>query len=300
MRHPALTAERFVACPFGSGGRMYRTGDLARWTAGGELEFAGRADDQVKVRGFRVEPGEIEAVLAAHPLVGQVAVAVREDASGDRRLAAYVTAAAGASNGAVLSDSELAAAVRDFAVRRLPEHMIPAAVVLLDALPLTSNGKLDRAALPAPDFGSGSAGREPLSVLEEMLCGMFADVLGLERVGAEDSFFALGGHSLLAVRLVSRIRTMLAVEFEVGAVFESPTPAGLAAVLDRAGPARLPLSARPRPVRVPLSFAQQRLWFIAELEGPSAVYNDSVALRLEGDLDTGALGAALGDVISPA
>ena len=205
------------------------------------------------------------------------------------------TAAVGADGAAARAG--LAAAARAFAAQRLPDYMLPAAVVVLDALPLTAGGKTDRAALPAPDCAAAeSGGRGPATVHEEIVCQVFAQVLGLDRVGAGHSFFALGGHSLLAMRLVSQIRSVLGAEVAVRAVFDAPTPAGLAALLEQAGPARVALGPRERPGRVPLSYAQQRLWFLAQLEGPSATYNLSVVLRLAGDLDAGALGAALADV----
>ena len=296
LGRPALTGERFVACPFGAGGeRMYRTGDLARWTPGGELVFCGRADAQVKIRGFRIEPGEAEAVLAACRGVARAVVTVREDVPGDRRLVGYLVPDGGGDG------AELAAAAREHAAARLPDYLVPAQLVVLQALPLTPSGKIDRAALPAPEqAGAAGTGREPGTVVEELLCGVFADVLGVERVGPDDDFVALGGHSLLAVRLASRVRAVLGAELAVRAVFEAPTPARLAVRLEHAGPARAALVPQPRPAsgRVPVSFAQQRLWFIAQLEGPSAVYNTPLALRLEGELDVPALEAALADVIA--
>ena len=283
----ALTAERFVACPFGvAGGRMYRTGDLARWTAEGELVFAGRADEQVKVRGFRIEPGEIEAVLAAHPAVTQAVVIAREDQPGQPRLVAYVVPAAGP-----LDVPELRAHV----AARLPEYMVPSAVVVLDVLPVTVNGKLDRAGLPAPEFGAVLAGREPRTAAEEIVCGLFAEVLGLERVGAQDSFFELGGDSLLAMRLIARVRAVLDAEIPIRGLFTA-TPAGIAQLAESRGPARAALAPVTRPQVVPLSFGQQRMWFLNQLDVTSAAYNIPLALRLTGQLNVAALQAALGDV----
>ena len=230
-------------------------------------------------------------MLAGHPQVAQAVVTVREDVPGDRRLTGYLVPAGD------VDGAGLAAVVREHAAGRLPDYLLPSAFVVLDQLPLTPNGKLDRAALPAPELPAG-AGREPATVAEELLCGIFAEVLGLERVGPENDFFALGGHSLLAVRLVSRVRAVLDAELDITAVFEAPTPAGLTAALGQAGPARAALVAQSRPERVPVSFAQQRLWFIAQLEGLSATYNIPLALRLDGELDASALEAALADVIA--
>ncbi|MEU5976816.1 amino acid adenylation domain-containing protein [Streptomyces sp. NPDC047315] len=224
---PQLTAGRFVADPFGPPGtRMYRTGDLVRWTEDGRLAFAGRTDDQVKVRGFRVEPGEVEAVLARHPQVAQVAVVVRDDGSATaagRRLVAYVVTHPGTRT--------TEQALRAFAADALPDFMVPSALVFLDRMPLTLSGKVHRRALPAPDFSRHVEVCAPRTPQEETLCRLFAELLGLERVGIDESFFDLGGHSLLATRLTSRVRSALGVELSVRAVFESPTPAALAAAL---------------------------------------------------------------------
>ncbi|MFJ6615919.1 amino acid adenylation domain-containing protein, partial [Streptomyces sp. NPDC091289] len=291
-RRPGLSAERFVADPFGaSGARMYRTGDLVRCSAAGDLEYIGRSDFQVKVRGFRIELGEIESVLAGHPDVGQVTVQVREDAPGDKRIVAYVVPVGG-------NNGPHPVLLRKFAAASLPEYMVPSAFVTLDTLPLTPNGKLDRAALPAPTYGLDSTGRAPRTPQEEILCGLFAEVLGVARVSVDEDFFSLGGHSLLALRLMTRVRGTLGVELPVRQLFETPTVAGLAALLAGGDTARPALEARPRPERIPVSFAQRRLWFLSRLEGPGAAHNIPTTLHLSGFLDREALAAALADVVT--
>ncbi len=285
-----VTAERFVACPFGGAGeRMYRTGDVVRWRDAGVLEYVGRVDDQVKVRGFRIELGEVEAALAGCGGVARAVATVRVNDEADRRLVGYVTAEPGA-----VVDG---AALRAQCARSLPEYMVPSAVVVLDALPLTPHGKVDRGALPEPGVRV-VRGRGPRSPREDILCGLFAEVLGVPAVGIDDDFFALGGHSLLATRLVGRVRAVLGVELSVRQLFEAPTVAGLDGVLDRAGRGRVPVvRAQVRPERLPLSFGQERLWFLHQLEGPGAAYNVPSAVRLSGELDREALRLALGDVV---
>src|SRR4029079_19565895 len=288
LHRAGLTAERFVADPYGeAGSRMYRTGDLARWRADGVLEFVGRADDQVKLRGFRIEPGEIEAVLRSHASVAQAVVVARGEGS-EKRLIAYVVATAGC---ALDADG-----LRAHAGERLPKYMVPWRYVELEKLPLTPNGKLDRRALPAVE-AVGAAGRAARNPTEEVLCALFAEVLGVTAVSIDDNFFALGGHSLLATRLISRVRGRLGVELSIRSLFEAPTVAQLGERVGSAKRARHALRAVARPSEIPLSYAQRRLWFLQRLEGGRAGYTIPVALRLKGELDRNALSAALSDVV---
>ncbi|MFI7388118.1 amino acid adenylation domain-containing protein [Streptomyces sp. NPDC049813] len=284
LHRPGQTAERFVACPFAPGLRMYRTGDLGRWRADGVVEYLGRTDDQVKIRGFRIEPAEVGAALGSHPGVRQSAVVVREDRPGVKTLVAYVVPAGRLS----------AAELRRHASDHLPEHLRPGAYVLLDALPLTGNGKLDRAALPAPapDASPVRAARTPR---EEILRGLFAQVLGLPAVGGDDDFFAIGGHSLLAAKLVNRIRAALGCELGIRDLFARRTPAALDGVLDAAAPARPALARGERQERVPLSPAQFRLWFLDRADGGTDTYNVQFAVAVTGTVDAEALRAAVVD-----
>ncbi|MGK4585534.1 non-ribosomal peptide synthase/polyketide synthase [Kitasatospora sp. HPMI-4] len=291
LRRAGLTAERFVADPYGpAGARMYRTGDVMRWTRDGELVFLGRADDQVKIRGFRIELGEVEAALGGRPGVRRAAVVVREDRPGDKRLVGYVVPA----DGAVVDPAEL----RRRLAADLPEHLVPAAVVVLDALPVTTNGKLDRRALPAPDWSADTDGRAPRTPREELLCSVFAEVLGVDRVSVDDDFFELGGHSLLATRLVSRVRAVLGVELAIRDLFEAPTVAALDGRLAGAEAARPALLPAERPEAVPVSFAQRRLWLLDRLDSAGSAYHLPLAVRLSGPLDPAALAAAVGDVVA--
>jgi amino acid adenylation domain-containing protein len=287
------TAARFLPDPFSAegGARMYRTGDLVRCLADGNLQFLGRIDHQVKIRGFRIELGEIEAQLATHGSVREAIVLAREDTAGEKRLAAYVT------------PKDVAApptidGLRDHLRARVPDYMIPGAWVVLEALPLTPNGKVNRRALPPPDsVGSVTRYEAPRNDIEEQLCGIFADLLGVQKVGIHDDFFALGGHSLLLIRLVNRIRSELGMELTVRTFFQYPSVAKLAPRA-RGAPSngsRIPRATRTD--RLPLSYAQERLWFLDQLEPGSTLYNVPRALRLMGELNEAALLKAFDTVI---
>ncbi|MGW7792877.1 amino acid adenylation domain-containing protein, partial [Streptomyces tricolor] len=290
LGRPGDTAARFLADPAGPpGARMYRTGDLARRRPDGTVEFLGRADDQVKIRGFRVEPGEVEAALAAHPDVVDVAVLAREDRPGAKRLVAYVVGPAG-------QDGE---ELRAFAARTLPDYLVPTAVVPLPALPLSRNGKLDRAALPAPEALPGRTRVEPRTEAERRTAAVFGEVLGSEPPGVEDDFFQLGGDSILSIRLASRLAETFDTDLSPRAVFTHPTPAGLAGLLGtRQGTGRAALTPVTRNGAAPMSYAQQRLWFLEEFAPGGTEYVTALALRLRGTLDAGALRAALAALVA--
>jgi amino acid adenylation domain-containing protein len=295
----ALTAEKFIPDPFSAqpGGRLYRTGDLARYLRDGTIEFLGRADQQVKIRGFRIEPEEIEFVLERHANVRHAVVQVNEDADGEKQLVAYV--AVNPEAGA--EDDEL----REYLAEKMPDYMMPSAFVVMDELPLTTNGKVDRSRLP--DLSEWNANRQeyvaPSTPIEELVCSVFADVLRLQKVGAADNFFQLGGHSLSATRVVSRVKEAIGPIVSLRDLFEAPTPALLARRIERAQKAGggatevLPLRARERTGPVPLSFAQQRLWFFDQLEPNSASYNIPIVLRITGKLNVAALKSSLADVV---
>ncbi len=300
LGRPDLTAERFLPHPWSGqpGARLYRTGDRARFLADGALEFLGRADQQIKLRGFRIEPGEIEVVLASHPAVLHAVVVARE-APGGLQLVAYAVPAAGA--------APRGPELRAFLAEKLPEYMVPAVVMVLAELPRTASGKVDRRALPRPETGvleTGLAPVSPRNLVEEMLAEIWRDLLQVERLGVDDNFFTLGGHSLLATQLVSRVRDGFRREISLRNVFERPTIAGLARAL--AAPAAAgsavsewpPIVPVPRGGELPLSFGQQRLWFIDQLEPGSPAYNIFTAVRLDGELSARTLAAALDQVVA--
>ncbi|MEP7121256.1 MAG: amino acid adenylation domain-containing protein [Byssovorax sp.] len=295
LARPELTAERFLDSPFAAGQRLYKTGDLARFLPDGDLEYLGRIDHQVKIRGFRIELGEIEAVLDAHPAIREATVLAREDTPGDRRLVAYFVPRDGVTPGA--------AELRSFLQQKLPDYMIPQAFVALAALPITANGKTDRRALPAPEAADPGerAYVAPRGPVEETLAGIFAEVLKVEvgSVGAHDGFFELGGHSLLATQAVTRIRGAFGVELPLRALFDAPTPAELAARVSGSlrGAALPPLVAVPRDQKLRLSFAQERLWLVDQIDPGNPAYNVPDPLRLVGPLDVPAFEGALREVV---
>ncbi len=287
LNRPALTAERFVIDPFGGepGARLYRSGDLARRRPDGSLDYLGRSDHQVKVRGFRIEPGEIESTLLKHAGVCEAVVLAREFGEGDMRLVAYVVGRDGPAPSAF--------ALRDWLKPRLPEYMVPSAFVSLDALPLTQHGKIDRGALPAPDFSGGNY-QAPRTPVEDALAEAWGSVLGIDRVGVADNFFDLGGHSLLATQVISRVRDALGIDLPLRTLFESPTISGMAReaehVLRSGSAASMPaLEPRSRTGFAAASFAQQRLWFLDRLDPGRPWYNIATAVHLSGPIHLDAL-----------
>ena len=292
------TAERFVPDPYGgeAGRRLYRTGDVGRYRKDGELEYVGRRDEQVKMRGYRIELGEIEVVLRGHEGVREATVIMRAEESGEQRLVAYVV---GAGEAGAVAVEEL----REYLQERLPEYMVPWAIVRLPELPLTTNGKVDRRALPAPERSRSGAGYVgPRSPVEETVAAIWGKVLGVEKVGIHHNFFELGGHSLLATQVISRVRNVFGQEIALRSLFEAPTVAGLAQRIEaaqRLGAGLQVPRLEKRAVRepVPLSYAQQRLWFLDQLEPGSSIYNVPLALRLEGELEVGALAQSFSEVV---
>ncbi|HSF41084.1 MAG TPA: amino acid adenylation domain-containing protein, partial [Thermoanaerobaculia bacterium] len=295
LRRPDLTAERFVPDPFSSGERLYRTGDLARRFPSGEIEYLGRADHQIKIRGFRVEPGEIEAALAEDPAVRQAVVVLREDAPGDQRLVAYV----------VWEAAGDVARLREILKSRLPAYMVPSAFVELPALPLTPSGKVDRRALPRPSAErvDEAAFVAPRTPTEAALAAIWTDVLGVERVGVHDGFFDLGGHSLLATQVAARVREIFRVELPLAVLFRETALEALARAIDAllasegAGEAAPAIRPVPRDGEIPLSFSQQRLWFLDQLAPGNPFYNLAGGMRLAGPLDPGALCRSVGEMV---
>ena len=297
-RRPGLTAERFIADPFTPGGRLYRSGDLARRNVDGDIEFVGRADEQVKIRGFRIELGEVGAAISVDPSVGQAVVVAADLPHLGKSLVGYVTPADGAGRDTVDLDR-----IRARVAAALPEYMTPAAYVVLDEIPITAHGKIDRTALPDPDIVAKTQYRDPSTVTERRIAALFSELLGHDRVGVDDSFFDLGGHSLVATKLVTAIRSECGVEVGIRDVFELGTVGLLAELVDdlRSGAraqSRPKLVATAHDEPLPLSASQLRSWFAYRVDGPSPVNNIPFAARLTGPWDIDALIAAVGDVIA--
>ncbi|HVI72791.1 MAG TPA: amino acid adenylation domain-containing protein, partial [Pyrinomonadaceae bacterium] len=294
LNRPALTAEKFIPNPFGEtpGERLYKTGDLARYLPDGQIDFQGRKDHQVKIRGFRVELGEIEAAIRSHEGIKEAVVIIKEDKRGDKRLVAYYVS----SNEAVVTTHEL----KNHLKESLPEYMVPSVFVRLEAMPLTSSAKVDRQALALSehDYEAGESFIGPRTPTEEIVAGQWADVLDMPQVGIYDDFFDLGGHSLLATQLISRLREVFQVDLPLRHLFEAPTVAGIAAMIDEASTTQMaPITPAPRDTELPLSFAQQRFWFLDQLERGTGAFNIPAAVLLKGKLNRMALAQSFDEIV---
>ncbi|WP_143288199.1 condensation domain-containing protein, partial [Calothrix rhizosoleniae] len=294
LNRPQLTSEKFILNPFddSKSERLYKTGDLTRYLRDGNIEFLGRIDNQVKIRGFRIELGEIEAVLATHPQVNQTVVIATEENTGNKRLVAYV----------VINSEITTQQLREYLKAQLPDYMVPSAFVTLESLPVTPNGKVDRKALPVPEIERETEYVAPRTQSEEIIANIFAQVLDLENIGIYDNFFILGGHSLLATQLISRIRSAFSIEIPLGELFSSPTVAQLNQIITQLrntnnGSTLPPIQPRTETKQLPLSWAQERLWFLNQLEGKSGTYNIPSAVRISGNLDINALQQALASIV---
>ncbi len=294
LNRPQLTSEKFILNPFSNSKseRLYKTGDLARYLSDGSIEFLGRIDHQVKIRGFRIELGEIEAALTTHPEVNQAVVIALKENTGNKRLVAYV----------VINSVNKTQQLREYLKAQLPDYMVPSAFVTLESLPLTPNGKVDRKALPAPEIERETEYIAPRTQSEEIIANIFAQVLNLENIGIHDNFFILGGHSLLATQLISRVRSAFSIEIPLGELFSSPTVAQLDQTIIQLrntnnGLTLPPIQPRTETKQLPLSWAQERLWFLNQLEGKSATYNIPAAVRISGKLDINALQQALSSIV---
>src|ERR1051326_5354674 len=304
LNKPELTAERFIANPFSAqpGARLFRTGDLVRYLRDGMIEYLGRIDHQVKIRGYRIELGEIEAALLEETDINQAVLVARQDNPDDKRLVAYIVS----KGSQELSITQLSITeLRNYLKDRLPDYMIPSAFVMLDKLPLNPNGKVDRRALPEPEQTRTAVAMyvPPRSPMEEIIAGVWSEILRMPAIGVHDNFFEMGGHSLLATQVVSRLRNSVGIELSVRSLFEHPTIAELAARImfseqgeygEQVGSS---IAVRGRGNKVALSFAQQRLWFLDKLEMEQATYNIPLALRLKGELNTDALATSINKIV---